>query len=226
DTQYQRDNQRWLPVDEQTYGIPFALFDKTNVMESHSEESAALVEHNKEVLRLANYNLLYVTLSSAVEQLHVICKKDIRKEVVNTKTFAGLFISYLQDIGLWSDTSPTINIGDPKRVITAEKKDKGPKAESIPFHSKMSWNDSFEIITKAGSLWGTDLQKAIDRGNLYHLLLSKIIHQKDIDPAVNWAINNGLLSENDKEQVVNYLLELVHNPKLKEFFTDHYEIYN
>src|SRR5690606_4490560 len=149
DTQYQRDNQRWLPVDEQTYGIPFALFDKTNVMESHSEESAALVEHNKEVLRLDNYNLLYVTLTRAVEQLHVICKKDIRKEVVNTKTFAGLFISYLQDIGLWSDTSPTINIGDPKRVITVEKKDKGPKAESIPFHSKMSWNDSFEIITKA-----------------------------------------------------------------------------
>lgn len=225
DTQYQKNDQRWLPVDEQTYGIPFALFDKTSVIESYSEQGAALVAQDKEVLRLDNYNLLYVTLTRAVQQLHLICKRDIKNDVANTKTFAGLFISYLQDTGLWNDSMETISIGDPNRVITTEPEDETVKAEEIPFHSKMSWNDSFEIITKAGSLWGTELEKAIDRGNLYHHLLSKIIHKTDLEPTVNAAINNGLLSESDRKQVASYLLELVHNPKLEEFYSDHYEVY-
>ena len=225
DTLYQKNDQRWLPVDEKVYGIPFALFDKTSVIESYSEQGALRVAQDKEVLRLDNYNLLYVTLTRAVEQLHVICKRDIKNEVANTKTFAGLFINYLQDIGLWNASQDTISIGDPKRVITEKQEDQTPKAEQIPFHSKMSWNDSFEIITKAGSLWGTALEEAIDRGNLYHYLLSKIIHQSDIEPTVKAAVNNGILAEDDKAQVVNYLLELVHNPKLKEFYTDHYQVY-
>src|SRR5690606_3010510 len=62
-------------------------------------------------------------------------------------------------------------------------------------------------------------------GNLYHFLLSKIIYKEDVEQTVTSAINNGLLSQNDKEQVVAYLLELVHNPRLTEFFSDGYEVY-
>lgn len=224
DTQRLRNEPTWLPVDQQLYGIPFALFDQISTIESSSELGAELITQTKEVLKLDNYNLLYVTLTRAVEQLYVVCNRDVNDKGANTKTFAGLFISYLKHLGLWSDSSSHFSIGEPRRV---SKKNKTMKevGELIPFHSKISWNNSFEIVTKAGSLWGTALEKAIDRGNLYHFLLSKIIHQKDIDATVSTAINNGLLNENDKDQVVKYLLELVDNPKLKTFFTDSYEIY-
>ena len=226
DTHSLRNYKKWLPVDEQTYGIPFALFDSAPAIESYNEVGAELIAQDKEILMLDNYNLLYVTLTRAVEQLHVICKRDITtKEEVNTKTFAGLFISYLQDIGRWNDSESTITIGDPKRVRTTQKETSTIHVEQIPFHSKMSWNDTFEIVTRAGSLWGTELQKAIDRGNLYHFLLSKIVYKEDVEQTVTSAINNGLLSQNDKEQVVAYLLELVHNPRLTEFFSDGYEVY-
>lgn len=226
DTQSHRSYQKWLPVDEKTYGIPFALFDKASVIESYSEQGAALVAQDKEILMLDNYNLLYVTLTRTVEQLHVICKKDITtKGVVNTNTFAGLFISYLQNLGLWNDSSSSFTIGDPNRVPAIKKQTSSISTEQIPFQSKMSWNDTFEIITKGGSLWGTELEKAIDRGNLYHFLLSNIIHKTDLEPTVTSAINNGLLPKRDKEQVVAYLLELVHNPRLTDFFSDTYEIY-
>lgn len=226
DTHSLRNYKKWLPVDEQTYGIPFALFDSAPAIESYNEVGAELIAQDKEILMLDNYNLLYVTLTRAVEQLHVICKRDITtKEEVNTKTFAGLFISYLQDIGRWNDSESAITIGDPKRVHTTQKETSIINVEQIPFHSKMSWNDTFEIVTRAGSLWGTELQKAIDRGNLYHFLLSKIIYKEDVEQTVTSAINNGLLSQNDKEQVVAYLLELVHNPRLAEFFSDDYKVY-
>src|SRR5699024_12391454 len=97
--------------------------------------------------------------------------------------------------------------------------------QRIPFHSKTSWNDTFEIVTKAGSLWCTEVQKAIDRGNLYHFLLSKIIHKTDLQQTITTAINNGLLPESEKEQVSSYLLEVVSNPKLTNFYSDQYEIY-
>lgn len=223
DTQRLKNDLTWLPVDQQVYGIPYALFDQMSTIETSSELGAQLIEQTKEVLRLDNYNLLYVTLTRAVEQLYVVCKRDATDKGANTKTFAGLFISYLQHLGIWSESSSTFSIGEAKRV--SKEKKNNDAVEMIPFHSKMSWNNSFEIITKAGSLWGTALEKAIDRGNLYHFLLSKIIHKTDIDSTVTLAINNGLLSENDKDKVVKYLLELVDNPKLNTFFTNNFEIY-
>lgn len=226
DTQRNKSYKKWLPVDTDTYGIPFALFDSEKVIEAYSEEGAKVISEDKEILMLDNYNLLYVTLTRAVEQLYIIGKRDLNaKGEANTRSFAGLFISYLKNLGQWSDSLSTFGIGNPNRVRTAEKNEEKKKAESIPFNNRVSWNDTVKMVTRGGSLWGTEQQKAIDRGNLYHYLLSKIIDRSEVEATVTAALNNGLLSENENESVINYLQELVHNPKLTNFFTEAYKVY-
>ena len=124
-------------------------------------------------LELDNVNLLYVVLTRAISQLFIISKKDMSsKGVINENTYAGMFISYLQSFGKWMDNQLSYTFG-----VQSEIKKHIEKEESalpLEFISTPKEDHNLSIITKAGLLWDTKQEQAIERGNLVHLILSKI----------------------------------------------------
>ena len=216
----------WFPVEQNNYNnFETLLLNYNSDVEHFGDDGKTLYETRKSQLELDNINLLYVTLTRAVEQLYIITKKDIStKGVVSEKTYAGMFISYLQDKGLWSDSTLTYNFGTSKNLN--QKTETETDTSSINLISVPKEDHNLKIITKAGQLWDTKQGKAIERGNLVHLLLSKIVTQEDIDFAIDDLLASGDITTSDEEALRTIVMQVIEHPKIKLYYNNDHKVYN
>jgi ATP-dependent exoDNAse (exonuclease V) beta subunit len=216
----------WFPVEQNNYNnFETLLLNYNSDVEHFGDDGKALYETRKSQLELDNINLLYVTLTRAVEQLYIITKKDINaKDVVSEKTYAGMFISYLQNKGLWSDNTLTYNFGT--SINQNQKTEPETDTTSINLISVPKKDHNLKIITKAGQLWDTKQGKAIERGNLVHLLLSKIVTREDIDFAIDDLLASGDITASDEETLRTIVMQVIEHPKIKLYYNNDHKVYN
>jgi ATP-dependent exoDNAse (exonuclease V) beta subunit len=216
----------WFPVEGNDYSnFETLLLNYTKDIEYFGEEGNAIYNTHQSQLELDNINLLYVVLTRTVNQLFIISKKDLSsKGVVNKNTYAGMFISYLQTIGNWSEDQLTYTFGEQKQIPKTQEK----KEPSIPlkFISTPKEDHNLSIITKAGLLWDTTQEQAIERGNLVHLILSKINTIEDVNFAFGDLITSGDIKKESSEELKALVLKVIEHPKLKLYFQDDFKIYN
>ena len=218
------DPQEWFPIDKTLFnGFSKTLINFNSDVENFGEIGQNIYTKHKAEQELDNINLLYVALTRPVEQLHVISKTDNNLNELNS--YSKLFQSYLQTEQLWSDNQTFYEFGNSKReIIPAEKSLETSSNKNIISVNKKEHN--IKIITKSGYLWDTNQQHAIEKGNIIHDIMSKIYTKDDIDFAINLALDNGLINDDQVESITKNINDIVNQKDLKEFFTDQYTIYN
>ena len=191
-----------------------------------NDRGLAIYNQQREELELDNFNLLYVTLTRAVEQLHVITEYKIAaKGEENTNFYSGVFINYLKSIHLWNDELLTYNFGDNNRVSTKETKTS--IAEIQQDFIATPWQDhNLVLLASSSKLWNTEQGKAIDFGNLLHDIFAKIITKNDIDKVIAQYHQQGLLNEYQLQEITRDINEVVNHSKLIDYFSDEVIIYN
>ena len=212
------DPKAWLPVNEETFGITNVLINKKKEMTHYNDYAAAYYEESQEKLELDQFNVLYVAFTRAVEKLYIISKKNTDaggNEKLNT--FSGLFINFLKSEEKYNDTQNVYEYGAIEKA-TINLPD--IKSQKIPYIASDTFNKSFKIITKSGSLWDTNQERAIEKGNLYHYILSKIKYQSDMIDVIDEAQNEGLIPIEEREMVIKKLNEVIFHPALEEFFNN------
>ena len=176
-----------------------------------------------EEAELDNLNLLYVTLTRAVEQLYIFSTPSAsKKKKTNTdpeiKNTSDLFKSFLTDNGLWEEGRETYTFGDPEPANTAEEP---PTAELITQNEFMSnsWqNSQITIVPSASVLWDSERKEAIDYGNLIHQIMERVITAEDLNPEMEKLAGEGILRPEAFEAVKNQLTALVSHPGLANYF--------
>ncbi|MFI2741556.1 UvrD-helicase domain-containing protein [Zhouia sp. PK063] len=218
------DPKLWIPVTQENFGMPYALVSKNKDVAELSEGTKFLYDEDQWKVELDKFNVLYVALTRAVERLYIISKKDITKGGENTNSIAGLFINFLKEKQLWDDHKNVFTFGEPAKKTSKSQTEN--KQEDIPFISDLKLGNTFKIITKSGSLWNTTQQIAIDRGNLYHYLLSEIKYETDVASVIDEAFLNGQIAATDKENVYQDILKVVAHPDLTVYFQPPFEVFN
>lgn len=218
------DPQEWFPIDKNLFnGFSKTLINFNSDVENFGEIGQDIYTKHKAEQELDNINLLYVALTRPVEQLHVISKIDNNLNELNS--YSKLFQSYLQTEQLWSDNQNFYEFGNSKReIIPAEKSLETSSNKNIISVNKKEHN--IKIITKSGYLWDTNQQHAIEKGNIIHDIMSKIYTKDDIDFAINLALDNGFINDDQVEGITKNINDILNQKDLKEFFTDQYTIYN
>tara|TARA_R100001369_G_scaffold8893_3_gene21380 strand:- start:41463 stop:44591 length:3129 start_codon:yes stop_codon:yes gene_type:complete len=219
------DPKVWFPTDKDNYNnFETLLLNYNKDLEHFGDEGKHIYDTHQSQLELDNINLLYVALTRAVEQLYIISKKDISsKGEVSDKTYSGMLISYLQNTSVWSDNLLVYSFGE------SNKKDKPLKNKSlepIKLISVPKEDHDLSIITKSGLLWDTQQEKAIERGNLVHLILSKIKSVQDVDFAFDDLLMTGDISNETIGDLRSVVLNVLEHPKLNLYFQDNFKIYN
>ncbi|WP_439152511.1 UvrD-helicase domain-containing protein [Winogradskyella sp.] len=216
----------WYPVDQEDYcGFKDLLISYNKDVEHFGEKGQYLFNQHQSQLELDNINLLYVVLTRAISQLYIISKKDIdSKGNANRKTYAGMFIDYLQNIEIWSENKLIYAFGEKtKNTVSAKVKN---MASPLPLISTPKEDHNLSIITKAGMLWDTKQEDAIERGNLVHLVLSKIKFDTDIEFALNELLITGDITNDNINELRQLVNEVINHPILSAYFKDGYKIYN
>ncbi len=215
----------WLDAEEETFGLPKVLIDNSSSVENFGEEAAAVFHEKKQEELLDNINVLYVALTRAEEQLYVISQYlEPNKEGQYPYNTASFFIEYLIAIEVYNPSILEYEFGNKaklSKVISFND-----ETNTIPTISSVLDPKDIKIARREALMWGTNQQKAIEYGNIIHEILSFVKTASDIDLAIQNAIENGLITLNQKEVVLRSIQEIVNNKELESYFSHGNEILN
>lgn len=220
------DPKLWVPVAPENFsGFKELLISKKKEVRDYGEEAAHLFDTEQQKLHLDAYNLLYVALTRAVSALYIISEKDLNASgSYKSDYFSGLFIHYLQLKGIWDNDKMDYSFGS---LATFEPPK--PKTDSyleIPFGYTFKNRPSFKILTKAGMLWDTSQEEAINHGNTIHYILSLIEYTKDVKKGIETAVQKGLITSEEIETVKEKVVQVVTHPKLISLYSKPNKVYN
>ena len=191
-----------------------------------NERGFTLYNQQREELELDNFNLLYVALTRAVEQLHIITEKKISsKGEENTNFYSGVFINYLKNKNLWNDEQLEYSFGNFNRMSLQEEV--SSKTEIQQKFISTKWQEhNITMLASSSKLWETEQGRAIDFGNLIHEMMSKVITFNDVDKVVQQYLDQGIINIDDSKLIYTNMSQIVNHQELNKYFTEDVIIYN
>ena len=217
----------WLDELPENYGNFKELLVPYNKELSYVNNTGLeIYNQQREELELDNFNLLYVALTRAVEQLHVITEKKISsKGEENTNFYSGVFINYLIQKNLWKEDVLEYCFGTEIRV--SKKEVQNSVAEIHQKFISTPWQEhNVVLLASASKLWDTNQGEAINFGNLFHEILAKIFTKKDVNKIIAQYHQKGFIDENQLLVINNTIISVVNHPKLENYFSEEVIIYN
>ncbi|MBT8274362.1 MAG: UvrD-helicase domain-containing protein, partial [Bacteroidia bacterium] len=223
----ERNPKVWLPIsEEEITNLNFALINYNNDLKEFGESGSQLYEEHKAEMELDNINLLYVTLTRAISHLYIISRKKLnRSGAENTNTYGGLFINYLKHLGLWNDEQSCYSFGDPSKTFISDATVKASVLQE-KFISTPNREMKVQIVTNSGYLWDSSQQKAIEKGNLIHLIMSQIKTKVDLEFSFEQLLRTGVINSDQVTQLKAVVLSIINHPKLSSYFSHDSLIYN
>ncbi|WP_281238545.1 UvrD-helicase domain-containing protein [Flavobacterium praedii] len=215
----------WLNSEEQDFDMPKVLVDNSSAIEEFGSEASAVYNLKKQEELLDNINVLYVALTRAEEQLYIISQNlKPRKDGEYPSNMASFFIKYLIQQGPYDENQLEYPFGNPAKLSAKEKHIDTTK--NIPVVLEVLNPKNIKIAQKEALMWGTHQQEAIEFGNVIHEILSFVATKKDVEQAINRALESGLISALQKEIVYNAIIEIVNHQDLGMHFAEGNEVLN
>lgn len=216
----------WIDLEDSSgFAIPKALVDLRNDVQMYGKTAQRLYEQKKQEDLLDNLNVLYVALTRAEEQLYVISSYKRSRTGGLPNTLAAFFVRYLESLGGFSDDILNYDFGIPVRVSRPHT-DVQLRADVIEGVGQNISSSVVKIAKREALMWDTKQQKAIEKGNLIHELLSRINTQEEVERAVQRAVSKGELPIDQKDEIAHKIREIMEHEELKVFFTKGSQVYN
>ncbi|MBC7524199.1 MAG: UvrD-helicase domain-containing protein [Flavobacterium sp.] len=215
----------WLNADEEVIGLPKVLVDKSSKVEGYGAEASEIYLQKKQEDLLDNVNVLYVALTRAEEQLHIISKmQSTNKEGNYANNMASFFIKYLQQNAVFEEEKLEYEFGNSKKL--SETKIQENVTEIVPQLLETLHPQNIKIAQRESLMWNTLQQKAIEYGTILHEILSYVKTKDDITLAIIKSVENGLIISSQKDEVERTITEIINHPELELFFVKDHEILN
>lgn len=219
----------WFPIAKEDFnGFEEAYLNFNSTIQEYGELGEQLYLERQSQLELDNFNILYVAFTRAVQQLHVITKKDVdSKGNERLQTFSGLFINYLKENNHWNDELNTYSFGSSEENLA--KANHSEKIHTIvqeQFISTAKEDHNLHLMTKQGLLWDTTQEQAIEKGNLIHDVLAHIKYPSDIDFVLDEYISKGIIDEQQREKLSESIHQVVKHPEIALYFDQENTVYN
>ncbi|APA00911.1 UvrD-helicase domain-containing protein [Flavobacterium commune] len=215
----------WLDAEEMDLGLPKALIDNSSAVEGFGEEAKLVYDQKKQEELLDNVNVLYVALTRAEEQLYVVSNMNLSKKgEIPKNNMCAFFINYLMNKGLFDESKLEYGFGNRIKISSETKHiDTSKPIENVAVTLNPK---NIKIAQREALMWGTHQQESIEYGNVVHEILSFVKTKKDVDLAVDKAIENGLINSIQKELVYKKIQEIVSHTELELFFAEGNQVLN
>lgn len=211
---------------ESFYGFDEFLISATKNIKYAGKSGSEIFNKQREELELDSFNLLYVALTRAVEQLYIVTDKSVSsKGEVNSKVTSGVLINYLKEIGLWNDAKLNYVFGNNQKVSKNKIHILKATTQNL-FISNSLQQHNIKMLASSSLLWETKQGDAIDYGNRIHKMLSFILTESDVEQVLQNALDCGEVSKLEKESLKKMLFNIILHPKLKKYFNENVLVYN
>jgi ATP-dependent exoDNAse (exonuclease V) beta subunit len=215
----------WVETNEEELGLPKVLVQKSKEVKNYGEKASATYHQKKQEDLLDNVNVLYVALTRAEEQLHIISQQVVKNQEGNyPNTMATFFQEYLEQCIQYDESKLIYEFGDSKKVSPAIEVVTALKI--IPTVNKNLDKAKIKIAQRESLMWNTKQQQAIAYGNIIHEVLSYVKTKNDVESAVFKAIEKGLINCLQKTEVLLTINQIVHHEALVFYFEEGNQVVN
>ena len=221
----EQEPKTWISVPE-TWSQDFnqTLINYNKSIADYSPQGAAIHTKRRQTLALDNYNLLYVTLTRAVEQLYIITEspKPVKD---NLQNFQQLFSEFLKHQGRWDENQKVYTFGNFSPQAHGKIKQTS-KRVSPKFISSNPQGHNLHIINNRGV--GTDIKikEAIVEGNLFHDTMQEINHHGDEAFVFQKLRRLATISEQKIAALQLKVQTVLQDPALYPLFENDAQVYN
>lgn len=221
-----RSNNIWIPMEDESVDMPQALVKNNKILEKYSDTTQEIYQTKSQEEILDTVNVLYVALTRAEEQLHIISSYKIttKGEISTSKTLASYFINFLTQKANFSLEQKEYFFGISKRNSQPKLFTKN-KAEIQSVKKALDFS-SIRIAKKEALMWGTLQQDAIEFGNIIHQILSYITTKNDLQLALTKSIDEGLIQQSQRSIFEDKIKQIIHHPELEAFFNPNYTVFS
>ncbi len=162
---------------------------------------------------LDNVNVMYVSLSRAILENHLICKQADSSEQMTSGT---LLRSYFNKISLKEKSF--YEIGKSKFISLLSSNNKKEKIiiDNVNNKSYNSLNNYYK----------SDKRLSSNFGNIFHNIMSEIEYEYQKDYVINEYLQMGIINNDDKNILNNYINQIISHETLSNFFSKKNTIYN
>jgi len=191
------------------------LVNSSAQIELTGDYGKEIFKKQKEELELDSFNLLYVALTRAKEQLFII--SELKNSNDKLKLYSHFFIDLLKKQDLWRDDKLVYEFGNKERQSV--KVGNNTNVEIQKEFISTSWQDhQINIVPSSELIWDEEREEAIAFGNLVHEMMAGIISRKDIDKTILKFINKGLLLKKEAQGMKDMIDKIVNNSDLSTYF--------
>jgi ATP-dependent exoDNAse (exonuclease V) beta subunit len=212
-------------LDKSKFGdLPASLVSCSSNLAMTGELGKNLLSRRKEELALDNFNLLYVALTRAVEQLYIVTEyKKESKNGLNIDLYSGMYTDFLNSISDNEKSFDGLNyrIGDSRRVFGQENQIEnislGEQSEFI----STSWEShDIQIVSNASKNWGDKIDTSVRYGLLVHEMMSKIYVSEDVEKVIDAYVAKGELNIEGRNDMLKLLNNIVLHPLLEKYYKE------
>ena len=208
-------NNIWIPIDDKNlkdfkWGL-VNFSERLNEMGSVGEE---LYKHHKMLFELDAMTILYVAMTRAKKELHILSKNSNQ---LNSPSYAGLFLSYCKN--LKSNQKGEFEWG--QNEINKDFSEDARQDFSLDIDSNLNWKNKIYF-----DLNKNDSENQRKKGLLIHELLSQINSIDEIDFVLNNYRRTKLFDNSNLENLNSKIIKILNHNSLKHFFNNQYKILN
>ena len=211
--------KEWFPVqDEKISNFSHLLINFNKDIEYYKYNGKKIYNDHISKLEVDNINLLYVTLTRAINELYIIGSQCLDKSgQENLNLYSGLLINYLKKINMWDNNKESFQFGVPTQKKESSKSDnniiKGTQFLCCPRELY-----GISLLSKSGLLWNTQKGEAIEKGNLIHEMMKYISSLSDVEITMNYFLDNGMIDKEQHKEINKIIMSIINHPKIKDFY--------
>ncbi len=217
DIYYEREPKAWYKdLDAEHFnGFDSVLVDASSGIKKTGQHGTDIFTKQRREKELDSFNLLYVCLTRAVEQLYVLSEK--KNTTGNIGSSGDVFIDFLSAKEMWEEDILSYEFGDKNRKGGKNISDTIPETQSGFISS--SWKDhQIYIVANSELLWDSERNQAIGYGNLIHEMMAEINTEADVEKTLEQFMNKGLIANSELDHVRKMISNIVSHPLLKSYF--------
>jgi len=219
-----RFDKLWYPLENEDFSFKEAQINYKAEVANYSEIGEKMYAEHRSQLELDNINLLYVTLTRAVEKLFIFSEMPSEAKDGNPSTYNQLFMEFLKQKGMWNGDQMIYEFGKDLEKIS---KTKEVVAQMEPLYLSSNPNKhGLKIVSSEEIYLETEAAAAIYAGNLLHDTMAQIYTEADAEKVLMELGERAIIPEEEFENLQKTVYQIIQHANLKKLFDGSDKVYN
>ena len=218
-----RNDKLWYDLETEDFNFGEAQINYKAEIANYGKLGEKMYAEHRSQLELDNINLLYVTLTRAVEKLFVFAEMPSEPKETPTN-YNQLFLEFLKQKGRWNSAATIYDFGNDSVKISKEKK---AISETVPhYFANNPKTHGLKIVASEALYFEEETEQAISAGNLFHETMAQIVTKDDAEKVLSEMEERSIIPKEEFEILRQTVYKIVQHSELKALFDGSDKVFN